>query len=1095
MTRNVSLFARFGSAAAALFCAAGALAQPANDNCSNATAVGAGAFPFTTIGSTNDGTATCGLSAGEADVWFSYTPGATGTAIINTCGSGYDTVLSAQPSCGAAQFAGACNDDFCGVNGNSQINLQVTQGVAVLIRISGFFGDVGEGTLTITDPVTTRPINDDCAGASVAILGDNNFETLGATQDGTASCSALATADVWFRYTSPDAGNIIARVTGLASTITFFDSCGGTELRCSAASNAGVQVTAGQQVWIRVAGNAGGIGTGVLNVSYVQGSNDDCSGAIVITAPSDTPFDTSAATNDGTATCAASATSADIWYSYTATATGLAIATTCDDARTYDTALAIFDSCGGTQIACNDDTGGTCGFGSTINFNITAGTTYLIRVAGFAGAVGSSVLHFSVLTEPPANDNCANAIAISPATPFSGTSLVATTDGSSSCAVGDNDVWFSYTAPFSGLTIVDTTGSAFNTVLTAYDSCGGAELACNDNNGFAQTSSIQFSSVGGVTYLLRIAGINGAQGNYTINANTFVPPANDLCENAIAISEGSFDFDTTGAATEGTASCGAGGAAGDGDIFFNYTAGQSGLATFETCSATGFDTIISVLDSCGGAELACNDDSFVGAACPNFGSRAFLVVTAGTVYRVRVAGFVGAFGASTLNVTVASLAAPCLTAPVGATLEAEDCQTDANGGCNNAGQAYTELSSLPATIFGAAYASSGTRDTDWYRFTVTGNSRVRLTLSAQGEQPVLLFLLSNACPPAQLAVANNNGSAPCDPALSITTDVDPGTYAAFVGPSVFDGSPCGVTYNYVATITAEPLGACCTTSGCTIDTASACVAAGGSFAGAGTSCGGDTFTVTNSTEPIIDITTTGTLAAVASGCDDCGEVAPIGFDFSFGTTARTEIGVSSNGYLTFGNVLGDFTNDAIPTAATPNDSIYAFWDDFNPGVRGDIFYETRGTAPNRQFIVLWNDLPQFAQTDTNTFQAILYEGSNNIEFRYGVITTPVAGDVTVGVENADGTIAVSQDATSLGSDVSLLFTRTVLPSACDANACRVDFDGSGTVDPDDLSNYITCFFTVPPCNFADFNNDGNVDPDDLSDVITQYFDLTNNCRR
>ncbi|MGD9689877.1 MAG: FG-GAP-like repeat-containing protein [Phycisphaerales bacterium] len=53
--------------------------------------------------------------------------------------------------------------------------------------------------------------------------------------------------------------------------------------------------------------------------------------------------------------------------------------------------------------------------------------------------------------------------------------------------------------------------------------------------------------------------------------------------------------------------------------------------------------------------------------------------------------------------------------------------------------------------------------------------------------------------------------------------------------------------------------------------------------------------------------------------------------------------------------------------------------------------------------------------------------------------------------------------------------------------CRVDFNGDGNVDPDDLGDFINCFFSVPPCDRADFNSDGNVDPDDLGDFINEFF--------
>jgi hypothetical protein len=57
--------------------------------------------------------------------------------------------------------------------------------------------------------------------------------------------------------------------------------------------------------------------------------------------------------------------------------------------------------------------------------------------------------------------------------------------------------------------------------------------------------------------------------------------------------------------------------------------------------------------------------------------------------------------------------------------------------------------------------------------------------------------------------------------------------------------------------------------------------------------------------------------------------------------------------------------------------------------------------------------------------------------------------------------------------------------------CAADFNNDGNLDPDDLSDFITCFFLdiqfPASCPQADFNNDGFRDPDDLSDYITAFF--------
>ena len=53
--------------------------------------------------------------------------------------------------------------------------------------------------------------------------------------------------------------------------------------------------------------------------------------------------------------------------------------------------------------------------------------------------------------------------------------------------------------------------------------------------------------------------------------------------------------------------------------------------------------------------------------------------------------------------------------------------------------------------------------------------------------------------------------------------------------------------------------------------------------------------------------------------------------------------------------------------------------------------------------------------------------------------------------------------------------------------CSADFNGDGNLDPDDLSDYISCYFAQPPCPRADFSNDGITDPDDLADYIGAFF--------
>ena len=68
-------------------------------------------------------------------------------------------------------------------------------------------------------------------------------------------------------------------------------------------------------------------------------------------------------------------------------------------------------------------------------------------------------------------------------------------------------------------------------------------------------------------------------------------------------------------------------------------------------------------------------------------------------------------------------------------------------------------------------------------------------------------------------------------------------------------------------------------------------------------------------------------------------------------------------------------------------AILPYWEDLQQdyldGI-GNVFVQTLGTAPNRRFVVEWYNLPVnvIGGGNTITFEAILFEGSNDILFQY-----------------------------------------------------------------------------------------------------------------
>ncbi len=131
---------------------------PANDLCVDATTVSHGdTVVGTLVGATNDGSASCGFSSANGDVWYSFeNPLAVAVSlVVDTCGThdfggtddGVNTVLSILSECGGVELdcnnnwpAGAPVDHCAGLDeGNTRDSVcqtNVAAGATVTIRVS-----------------------------------------------------------------------------------------------------------------------------------------------------------------------------------------------------------------------------------------------------------------------------------------------------------------------------------------------------------------------------------------------------------------------------------------------------------------------------------------------------------------------------------------------------------------------------------------------------------------------------------------------------------------------------------------------------------------------------------------------------------------------------------------------------------------------------------------------------------------------------------------------------------------------------------------------------------------------------------------------
>jgi HYR domain len=146
--------------------------------------------------------------------------------------------------------------------------------------------------------------------------------------------------------------------------------------------------------------------------------------------------------------------------------------------------------------------------------------------------------------------------------------------------------------------------------------------------------------------------------------------------------------------------------------------------------------------------------------------------------------------------------------------------------------------------------------------------------------------------------------------------------------------------------------------------------------------------------------------------DDGIALIPVGFSFSFYGNNYDKVNVYSNGFVTFGvpdiSADGFYRGGVIPSSSKPNNLIAFAWMDWSPQTVPDgIRYETRGTAPNRKFILQFTDVPEYHSTGRLTSQLVLSESSNDITIYTTKMTISNSGNrYTQGIENADGTNAL-----------------------------------------------------------------------------------------
>jgi hypothetical protein len=178
----------------------------------------------------------------------------------------------------------------------------------------------------------------------------------------------------------------------------------------------------------------------------------------------------------------------------------------------------------------------------------------------------------------------------------------------------------------------------------------------------------------------------------------------------------------------------------------------------------------------------------------------------------------------------------------------------------------------------------------------------------------------------------------------------------------------------------------------------------------------------------MDISTTGTAVTGMTDDSESGLTLPWAWNIN-GTTVNT-ITIGNNGGILFNTLTGN-----IAYTATGN-GMFPYIQDLNTALAGGgIYYQSFGTAPNRQFVIEWKNMPHFSTgTDGATFEILVDEASGDFFYLYNdVMMSNTAwnngADAEIAAVTPNGTVQVSMNsATYLSNNSCIRFYNALCPN-------------------------------------------------------------------
>ncbi|WP_296149298.1 T9SS type A sorting domain-containing protein [uncultured Flavobacterium sp.] len=537
-------------------------AFPANDNCSTATLLTPSANTTCAngvSGSTISATQSIEGCQGNADddVWYKFVATATlHSVMISDIIGSTNIIVEAFDACNGTSIK-------CQYYSSDLVALgDLTVGNTYYFRIYTYDIDLGASfTVCVVTP-PAPPANDSPSNASVLIASSNSYcsnalagTTISASHSAQYTCDTYS-KDVWYTFIPAASGTyyLTSNLTSTSFSESFVSIYSGTpgsliQLNTSCyTSSINEALVAGTTYYISVASpSAEGINFSLC--AFLQPNapaNDQIANADVLTASPDSSTCTNAvsgttllATHSSDYLCDTYAI--DVWYTFTPATTGEYNFKRSVISGSGDGFLSIYSGTAGNLTRLNP----FCYSPTILGQVLTAGITYYVSVSSSSSSYLSFALCASLAPPAPANDECENAITLTPSGTFAQSAIVATNGSATrnpsspdpesviypcdafNYSTSGRDVWFKVIAPASGTLTIETgtnnDQSLQNTALYAYRGTSCTALTyinCSGDIGRGNNFSRVYLSdlTPGETITARVWGYNGTQGSFKIGA-------------------------------------------------------------------------------------------------------------------------------------------------------------------------------------------------------------------------------------------------------------------------------------------------------------------------------------------------------------------------------------------------------------------------------------------------------------------------------------------------------------------------------------------------------------------------------------------------